>query len=220
VARFEADIALPDVLIALAAWEQQGLLPPLRSVVQDFGRAEGLTMGRRTALASILARRPMPKPGSRHIVECAARPSNMRCGKERAARARRNKGGLRARPHATGTMRENTPFEHFQAARRQYEGRRRLRLPVQAKSLLIRAIRGNNAHRSALEPRVYFGEVSNAETGFALHSRKRRRPLAAGKRKRAAKARRKVRLFPSAPSRHGTVRSLPLRTPSQRRAPI
>ena len=46
------------------------------------------------------------------------------------------------------------------------------------------------------------------------------RPLAAGKRKRAAKARRKVRLFPSAPSRHGTVRSLPLRSPSQWGAPI
>jgi hypothetical protein len=102
-------------------------------------------------------------------------PSNLRCGKERAARARRKMGALRASPHATGTMRENT-FEHFPRRAANMREGRRVRLPVQAKSLLIRAIRGNNAHRSALEPRVYFGEVSNAETGFALHSRKRRPP--------------------------------------------
>ena len=73
MARFGADIALPDVLIALAACERQGLLPSLRSAVQDLAASKGSQWSPHGARV-YLARRPTPKPGSRHIVESAARP--------------------------------------------------------------------------------------------------------------------------------------------------
>jgi hypothetical protein len=57
------------------------------------------------------------------IREGAARPLR-RCKKEGNGRRRRVgiKGALRARPHATRIMHENTPFEHFRSSAPRYEG--------------------------------------------------------------------------------------------------
>ena len=70
-----------------------------------------------------LARRPTSKPGSRHIVESAARPLR-RCKKEGNGRLGRvgNKGTLRARPHATRMMREVFASKHSPSGARRYEG--------------------------------------------------------------------------------------------------
>jgi hypothetical protein len=101
---------------------------------------------------------------------CRPPPPVVQERRERAARTRRNKGML--------SKRALTPARHKARSPSLVEpspgGARPVcrtacgpRLPVRAKSLLIRAIRGDSAHRRAHERRVCFGEASNAETGFA-----------------------------------------------------